>query len=760
SEPATRSGKIRTFKPKELARRVKLVRQLPGTDELLKGKVSILQKSGETNLTLDIGRLRFVDTINFCPSGLGKLIDSHRKSSECLDAAFPITAERHPYLRGIEDGKSATWSALMRKLPMPWDHFRDPADLRKPPVWDLECYHSRLSGPCSPKQHEELKATSELMKFGSFQEILDCYLALDITAYADLMQIFRTSFMEKCHLDVFQYPSLPSASWHAALRGGASFDLILDRELYNDVRRAMMGGLCAVFQPRSQANSPDLEYDPYQPTKQIMYLDINSIYPDAMTTPLPVSSGERVALPEDDDEKLQWLHNLLNHEPPEQCHLVFVTYDFPEAFHDVLDFAPPARLKIREGDVGPYTKPAVEGRPPSEKLVPYLGMHEMEGIHSKRLAFLRNHLGARIWKIHRAYVFSCEPRLASFMRDAYERRRTLKELGRDVEQGFVKLCLNSVYGKTVQNQEKYRNSSHYFNAEAFSKAQTDRRVADFRVEIMEKDAFLGTVLRVRDARHNVNRSPIQVGWGVLELSKLALAKQYWLVLKPTLPRIVPIFTDTDSVCMEILGPCSPVKLLAEANLAIPDAALDLIGDMDPTVFEQIYGSEISVAAMARLMELRGKLGALSNECSKLAILDIVCLAVKKYSMLLSDGVEIRKGKGIPKNVLTTTRHADFIQTHLGNLTSHSSFTQLRASQHSIYIIEQSRKTLNVLIDKSFQINRCYCRPMEHWKNSLLGIWLRLKCSDTLLEIILEYVRGVPPKANVAWGGLLRNLSDR
>ena len=258
---------------------------------LRKCKLSILQKSGETNLTMDLGVLRFIDTMSFCKAGLGKLIESHRRAvlkpdvlrgrSEVssLEESFPLTALRHPFLKNAGDG---VWSALLRKLPRPWDFFVDCGDFNKPPVWPAAFYHSRLSGECSESDYQLLQETSEFMGFGSFKNVFDAYLALDITAYADLMQIFRLHFFEMCHLDPFLYPSLPSAAWDGALRsikhqGGRPFRLITDFDIYKDVKKAMMGGLCAVFQPSFESNFEGLDgYDPQRPVKRCLYLDINS----------------------------------------------------------------------------------------------------------------------------------------------------------------------------------------------------------------------------------------------------------------------------------------------------------------------------------------------------------------------------------------------------------------------------------------------------------------------------------------------------
>ncbi|CAE7512145.1 unnamed protein product [Symbiodinium sp. CCMP2592] len=741
---------IRKFSVKELATRVNRLREVEATKDLLADKVSMLQKSGETYLTIKFGRLRFVDTINFCNSGLGKLIESQRKcalraangDAGCLDQAFPITARRHPYLSGLRDDREAT-NAL--------GAFPKPRRLRETAVWDFECYHSKLAGPCSREDYDELVLTVHRMGFESLKEVHDCYLGLDVTAYADLMQVFRLNFMQRYHLDVFQYPSLPAAAWDAVLRGGCVFDLITDSRLYLDVRRAMMGGVCAVFKPRSDANFEGLEgFNDALPTKRLMYLDINSMYPDAMTKPLPVSSGYLETLPSSDADRLDWLHKLLSQENPLDDdpaeglgYLLFVDYDFPEELHDQLDWPSPARLRIRPGDVGPYTQEAARNRPPTEKLVPFLGMHKEEGIHSKRLAFLRNHLGARIWKLHRVWSFECRRELREFMVEAYNRRRELKDAGRDLEQGFEKIAINSIYGKTVQNQEKYRNTTHYFDPVAFSRAQAGDRVADFTVDIMERDAFLGSVHRVRPPSRNINRSPLQVGWAVLELSKLKIAVQYWMGVKAALPKVVPILTDTDSMLLEIIGDCDPVKLLAEGNLTLP-AEFDLIGDLDVQKFEESFANVISFEGMQKLKELQGKMGALSDECAKWVVQSVVCLAVKKYSILLSEGKEIHKAKGVPKCVRDTAKHRDYLDIHEGNAVRHDSFTQMQSSGHQVFIATRRKLTFNVLNDKAFQLTKEYCRPMGHWRNAYLGIWLRLGGDGVLLLKILEYVRGVAP----------------
>ena len=59
----------------------------------------------------------------------------------------------------------------------------------------------------------------------------------------------------------------------------------------------------------------------------------------------------------------------------------------------------------------------------------HYGMHVEEGVDGKRLKFLRDVLGARVWRLHRAYRFACSPFMAGFMELKHSERRQLKTAG-------------------------------------------------------------------------------------------------------------------------------------------------------------------------------------------------------------------------------------------------------------------------------------------------------------------------------------------
>ena len=211
------------------------------------------------------------------------------------------------------------------------------------------------------------------------------------------------------------------------------------------------------------------------------------MYPAAMTLPMPNGPCVAVALPEDNAARLSWLHDL-------------VDYDFPPELHDHLDWAPPARMKVGKG---PRTADMAErlGLSPSpcEKLVPFLGMHVEEGVDGKRLKFLRDVLGARVWRLHRAYRFACSPFMAGFMELKHSKRRQLKTAGSVVANKVVKLTQNAIFGCCCMNPDKFRNTNAYVDPAKFERAVGKSSVTNFELQINDSEGFLAFVETLKTA---------------------------------------------------------------------------------------------------------------------------------------------------------------------------------------------------------------------------------------------------------------------
>ena len=155
--------------------------------------------------------------MNFYNSSLGDLMDNLAKTCKTDDvwSVFPLTAATHPELKPEaltvgrrvrlrkyfapdksdcteEDYMRWTWTLLLRKLPMPFDHMTDPMIWDKKPVWDMSCYGSKLKKAKTVEEqeaeHKLLRETAEVMGWTTFREIHDCYLHMDL-CLADIMEL-------------------------------------------------------------------------------------------------------------------------------------------------------------------------------------------------------------------------------------------------------------------------------------------------------------------------------------------------------------------------------------------------------------------------------------------------------------------------------------------------------------------------------------------------------------------------------------------
>ena len=180
------------------------------------------------------------------------------------------------------------WDCILRKLPMPFEHFCGAEAWEMPAVWEQHCYDSVLAGKAVSAEDYRLAVnTANVMGWETFREFHDCYLHTDVLALADVMESYRDSFRAQSGLDPIHYVTLPGAAWDAMLRHSARetpIHLITDEQAYRDVRASVMGGLSCIFQPFAQANNPELgeeDYNPEESVSWISYLDFNAMYAHA-----------------------------------------------------------------------------------------------------------------------------------------------------------------------------------------------------------------------------------------------------------------------------------------------------------------------------------------------------------------------------------------------------------------------------------------------------------------------------------------------
>ena len=277
----------------------------------------------------------------------------------------------------------------------------------------------------------------------------------------------------------------------------------------------------------------------------------------------------------------------------------------------------------------------------ARSVLDFLDMHVEEGVDGKRLKFLWDVLGARVWRLHRAYRFACSPFMAGFMELKHSERRQLKTAGSVVGEKVVKLTQNAIFGRCCMNPDKFRNTNAYVDPAKFERAVGKSSVTNFELQINDLEGFLAFVETLKTDRSKACMSvPTQVGARTLQLSKL-------------FPKMRLLFTDTDSVMVQIFKLQDPLHAIPKANLN--GALFDVAGkSKDP---------ERDLSALSAAARAMGQLGKLGDETFPARILEYVGLRSKMYSILTvqPDGArkEKRKIKGVPKKAVTNVRHLEY-----------------------------------------------------------------------------------------------------
>ena len=143
-----------------------------------------------------------------------------------------------------------------------------------------------------------------------------------------------------------------------------------------------------------------IRYDPSKPTKSLLYMDANSLYPTAMCKPLPLDEFTWL----DDPDSLNVMQV---EEDAEYGFILEISGYTPPDKHDLLSDYPltPEKMRVTREMLSPFQR---EHFPTSgkgtEKLVPHLGKVEKYVVHYCNLK-LWIQLGFKLAQIHRCIRF-------------------------------------------------------------------------------------------------------------------------------------------------------------------------------------------------------------------------------------------------------------------------------------------------------------------------------------------------------------------
>ena len=367
-------------------------------------------------------------------------------------------------------------------------------------------------------------------------------------------------------------------------------------------------------------------YDFSKPKSHILYLDANNLYGWAMSQPLPTGSFRWA----DDAAELNRLAETIADHPADsqEGYILEVDLEYPEELHETHNAYPlaPERMVVRKEWMSEYQHGLLGvGMAPTEveKLVPNLRNKSRYVLHYRNLQLYLS-LGLCLKKIHRALAFEQSPWMKPYIGMNTELR---KQATSDFEKDLYKLMNNSVFGKTMENLRKRVDVKLVRANEEDKMRRLIASPAFARANIFDDDL---AAIQVHKSRLVLNR-PVYVGMSILDLSKSLMNDFYYNQMKAQHgDRCQLLYTDTDSLLLEI---------------QTEDVYLDM------AEHAHLYDTSDYPKGHPLHSTMKKVLGKMKDECAGRPIAEYVGLRPKIYSILEAGGKNLKKAKGVKKNVV-------------------------------------------------------------------------------------------------------------
>ena len=306
--------------------------------------------------------------------------------------------------------------------------------------------------------------------------------------------------------------------------------------------------------------------------------------------------------------------------------------------------------------------------PDSKKLLLTLEDKNDYVVHYENLKFYLKQ-GMKLKRVKRVLEFEQECWMEPYIRMNTEFRKQAKN---DFEKNFYKLMNNSVFGKTMEN---LRNRVDIKIVRSNEKDKIRKLVASplySRHAIFTND-LVG--IDMRKSRLLLNK-PVYTGMTILEKSKILMYDFFYNHLKKQYgEKCELLYTDTDSLLLKIETEDVYKDIKANENF------------YDTSDYPKEHPLHSTVNKKV--------LGKMKDECAGTPISEYVGLRSKMYSILKADEKNIRKAKGVKKNVVKKQiKHEQYKQVLFSKEQMWHGMNILRSEGHEIYGMHVNKISLS------------------------------------------------------------------
>ena len=591
-------------------------------------------------------KIVFKDSLKFMSSSLGGLVNNLPK-----DAFKNLLKYFTPKQAEILKQKGFYPYEYMDSI----EKFND----TKPPP--LEAFYSKLSGKgISEKNYKHVWNVWNTFIMKTLKEYHELYNITDVLLLADVFENFRDICLKNYGLDPVYYFTAPGLAWDACLKiTDIDLELLSENNMLLMFEKGIRGGISIISNRYGEANNKYMGrgFNENKPSKYLMYLDANNLYGCAMSEKLPthgfkwLTGGEM--------EKIYENRHNLNKMP---C-ILEVDLEYPENLHDRHNDYPlcPEKVKCKNG---------------VEKLIPNLRDKTKYVIHYKNLIQCLD-MGLKIKHIHRGIKFV----ESEWMKPYIDKNTNLRAKAKNnFEKDFYKLMNNSVFGKTMEN---IRNRVDVKLVNNENKLRKLVAKPNFRSRKIFSENLVSVHMKKTSLTMN---KPVYLGMCILDLSKTIMYDFHYNYIKSKYgDKAKLLFSDTDSLMYEI-----------QTEDFYKDISGDVKDRFDTSDYPENHPSGIPTGINKKV------LGKMKDEAAGKIIKEFVGLRAKLYSFIMDDGGEIKKCKGIKKQVVESSMsHEDYKTCLLTGKEQLRKQNIVRSYNHEVYTEEVNKVALSALDDKRY-----------------------------------------------------------
>lgn len=624
------------------------------------------------------------------------------------------------YFKTMEGYFKENTDLLLQKNLLPYKYFDSYEKINNPieELMNEKIYEKE--DKYTPEKLEILKNVVKKFNVKTAIEYYNIYLKCDVLQLTDIILTDREHFYNYYGLDLCYYVGAPSYSWDAFLYSSkVNLEKIKDTNMYSFFRHGMRGGQSYICTRYEKANNIYCEdYDENKPYTYIDYFDMTNLYGGAMKLPLPYKDFELINNDDikryNDDINNLWLdypdYNLINprddidiNKDYNGCWLC-VDLKYDEKMHDYFYDYPlaPEHFEIKEDLISDFTKDLQKrmNKKHTKQILLTQTLFEKNHyyIYYKTL-YLYQSLGMKITKIHYGYKFKERALMREFIMKNTKLRNEAKENKDEILIVLFKLMNNSVYGKTMENEQKYSDSVIVNEPE---KLQHYASLPTFKNGVLlNEENFL---IEKVGSKTTINK-PIYLGATICELAKLLMYNFYYRYLIPEFKRenVKLLFTDTDSLCVLLTSKNEEDRKQHYKNL-INNKVLDC------STYKKDENKEF--VELSKMNGNINEIGTMKCEEGDKILYEFVGLRSKMYSILFENEDEEKKCKGVNKKTMEEIRFENYKEilfnsidkTNNNNLSLTKDIDNISSKKQIIHNIKTKKIALSADDTKRFVLD--------------------------------------------------------